>query len=434
MSSNDPENIILISGAGIAGLSLGLTLHQIGIPFKIFEVAKEIQPLGVGVNIQPNAVRELFELGISETDLDSIGIQTQEWALVGLNGNDIYSELRGRKAGYNWPQYSVHRGELQMLLYRKLLQRAGKQCILTGHDIFKYHNLGNSVQIRFRKQDGSFGTSKGAILVGADGLHSKVRAQMYPLQPEVHWGGAIMWRGTTLSKPVRTGASFIGLGTDKKRVVIYPISKADNSSGLALTNWIAEVTIDLKDGQTFGDWNKKVEIKSFINHFNDWQYDWLNVPALLKAADCAYEFPMIDRDPIPSWIDQRVVLIGDAAHVMYPTGSNGASQAIVDSRELGASFLKNGISTDALNLFDQKLCKPISELVIRNRKAGPFGILKIIDARCGGVFEEISNVVSEEELSEFMLNYKTAAGLAIDKLNKAEPIISKEESVNFLNA
>ena len=233
---------VIIAGGGIGGLTLGLTLHQIGIPFVVLETWSEMRPLGVGINIQPNAVRELFDLGLTADILDTIGVPVKEWALVGLNGREVYAEARGLDAGYNWPQYSVHRGELQMLLYRKLLERAGKQCILTGHDIFKYHNLGNSVQIRFRKQDGSFGTSKGAILVGADGLHSKVRAQMYPLQPEVHWGGAIMWRGTTLSKPVRTEASFIGLGTDRKRVVIYPISKTDASSGLALTNWIAGST------------------------------------------------------------------------------------------------------------------------------------------------------------------------------------------------
>ena len=171
MKNGDPDKMILISGAGIAGLTLGLTLHQLEIPFKIFESAEEIQPLGVGINIQPNAVRELFELGVSEKDLDSIGIQTKEWALVGLNGNDIYSEPRGRSAGYHWPQYSVHRGELQMLLYRKLLERAGDDCVLVGHYVLEYHNLEDSVQIKFRRQNGSHGTSRGAILVGADGLH-----------------------------------------------------------------------------------------------------------------------------------------------------------------------------------------------------------------------------------------------------------------------
>ena len=429
MKNGDPDKMILISGAGIAGLSLGLTLHQIGLPFKIFEVAKDIQPLGVGINLQPNAVRELFEFDISETDLDLIGVKTQEWALLGLNGNEIYSEFRGRKAGYNWPQYSVHRGKLQMLLYRKLLERAGRNCVLIGYDVLKYYNHGNSVEIEFRTQDGNHGTSKGVLLVGADGLHSKIRAQMYPSQTELHWGGAIMWRGTSLSKPIRTGASFIGLGTDKKRIIVYPISKTDRDSGLALTNWIAEVTVDLKDGKKIGDWNKKVEIDSFIHHFEKWKYDWLNVPKLLKGADSAYEFPMIDRDPIPSWVDQNVVLIGDAAHVMYPTGSNGASQAIVDGRELGASFLKYGISFNALNEFNKKLCKPISELVLRNRKAGPFGILKLIDKRCGGIFENISDVISSDELNNFMSSYKKAAGFAKDELNNAAPIIPNKKYI-----
>ena len=118
---------VLIAGAGIGGLSVALTLHQIGVPCVVFESVADIKPLGLGINIQPNAIRELYELGFGPESLDTIGLQTREWALVGLNGNEVYSELRGLRAGYKWPQYSVHRGGLQILLYRAAAGTSGRR-------------------------------------------------------------------------------------------------------------------------------------------------------------------------------------------------------------------------------------------------------------------------------------------------------------------
>lgn len=417
-----PQNRVLIAGGGIAGLSLALTLHQIGVPCVVFESVNELRPLGVGVNLQPNAVRELFDLGVDEDMLDSVGIQTREWALVGLNGNDIYSEPRGRLAGYHWPQYSVHRGKLQMLLYRLVIERLGAEAVVTGHRVVGYKNIETGVIARLQTNSGVEKEIHGRLLIGADGLHSAVRAQMHPDQPPVHWGGAVMWRGTSQAKTVRTGASFVGLGTDKHRMVIYPISQPDPKTGLSEVNWIAEVTMDPQSGLS-GDWNKRVELDDFIHHFEGWDYEWLDVPALLRGAGVVYEYPMIDRDPIPTWVDGHAVLIGDAAHVMYPTGSNGAGQAIVDGRVLGAQMVKHGAVPAALSAFDEMLCKPISGLVLRNRGAGPFGILTTVDERCGGVFDNIDDVIPEVERSEFMANYKAAAGFAIDSLNSAPATI-----------
>ena len=93
---------VLVAGGGIAGIAMALTCHQIGVPVKVFESANQILPLGVGINLQPNAVRELYDLGLSAS-LNQIGIQTREWALVGRNGNDIWAEPRGLLAGYDWP-------------------------------------------------------------------------------------------------------------------------------------------------------------------------------------------------------------------------------------------------------------------------------------------------------------------------------------------
>ena len=416
---------VLIAGAGIGGLSVALTLHQIGVPCVVFESVADIKPLGVGINLQPNAVRELYELGFGSESLDKIGVQTREFVLVGLNGNEVYSEPRGLKAGYKWPQYSVHRGELQMLLYRAALERLGATSVRTGLKVTGYRNHpdGKGVTALLQSRDGNRSEVEGSLLIAADGLHSAVRQQMYPEQPPIQWGGAIMWRGVTRGKPIRTGASFVGLGTHRHRVVFYPISAPDPLSGLADINWIAEITVDNSGGWPDGDWNKQVRHEDFLHHFEHWNYDWIDIPAMLRGAAEVFEYPMIDREPVPTWVEGNVVLLGDAAHVMYPTGSNGASQAIIDARVLGAAMLEHGVNSRALQAYDTQLCPEMSQLVLRNRGAGPFGLLNLLDDRCGGVFDNIEDVIPKAERDEFMLRYKTAAGFAVDKLNNAASII-----------
>ena len=415
---------VLIAGGGIGGLSVALTLQQIGVPCLVLEAVADLKPLGVGINLQPNAVRELYELGLGPDQLDTIGLQAREWALVGLNGKDVYSEPRGLLAGYRWPQYAVHRGGLQMLLYRTALERLGAGAVLPGHRVVGYRNEADGVAVLVRAPDGTKTEIRAQLLIGADGLHSAVRAQMHPAQPPIQWGGAIMWRGTTPGVPIRSGASFVGLGTHRHRVVFYPISPPDPATGLATINWIAEITVDNSGGLRDGDWNEKVAIDSFIHHFEGWRYDWLDVPAMLRGAEEVFEYPMIDRDPVSTWVDGRVALLGDAAHVMYPTGSNGASQAIVDARVLGAAMIEHGVTSEALRAYDRKLCAEISGVILRNRGAGPFGLLNLLDERCGGVFDDIDDVIPAKEREEFMSRYRSAAGFARERLNAAPPIIA----------
>ncbi|HVR49505.1 MAG TPA: flavin-dependent oxidoreductase [Pseudorhodoferax sp.] len=415
---------VLIAGGGIGGMAMALTLHQIGVPCVVLEAVAELQPLGVGINLQPNAVRELYELGLDDRVLDRIGIQAREWALVGRNGREIYAEPRGLAAGYRWPQYSVHRGALQMLLYRTVLERLGPDAVRLGQRVLGYRQQDGGVTALVETRDGRRLEVDGALLVAADGLHSAVRAQMHPQQPPIHWGGAIMWRGTTPGVPTRSGASFVGLGSLKHRVVCYPISAPDPATGLATINWIAEITVDNAQGWTQGDWNRRVAAEEFIHHFEDWDYGWIDVPAMLRGASAVFEYPMIDRDPVPTWVDGRVALLGDAAHVMYPVGSNGASQAIVDARVLGAALQADGLGPAALRRYDDQLCADISALVLRNRGAGPFGLLGLVDERCGGVFDDIDAVIPAAERAAFMARYKAAAGFAIDTLNAAPPTIA----------
>ena len=418
------ESVVIIAGGGIGGLATALTLEQIGVPCVVYEAVREMRPLGVGINLQPNAVRELYDLGFAPADLDRVGLPAKEWALVGLNGNDIYSEPRGILAGYNWPQYAVHRGRFHMLLYDKLVERAGRDVVRLGSRVTGYRkNAGGGVTALIEHADGARSEASGALLVGADGIHSAVRAQMHPDQPPIHWGGAIMWRGTTWGKPIRTGASFVGLGTHRQRVVFYPISQPDPQTGLSMLNWIAEVTIDNAEGWKQSGWFRQVPVSDFVHHFDNWVWDWLDVPAMIRGADGAFENPMIDRDPVPTWRDGPVVLVGDAAHAMYPTGSNGGSQAIVDARELGAAMVAHGATEAALAAFDNRLCGPISQLVLRNRGAGPFGLLNMVDAHCGGTFDNIDDVISAGERAAFMAGYTAAAGFAIETLNAAPPTI-----------
>ncbi|MCI5077173.1 flavin-dependent oxidoreductase [Oricola sp.] len=424
------QPLVMIAGGGIGGLATALTLNQIGVPCLVFEAVRELRPLGVGINIQPNAVRELYDLGIGQDDLDKVGVPAKEWALVGLNGNDIYSETRGMLAGYNWPQYAVHRGQFHVMLYDTFVARAGKDAVRLGSRVTGYeNNADGTVTAIVEGADGTTSRETGTLLIGADGIHSSIRAQMHPDQPPIHWGGAIMWRGTTMAKPIRSGSSFVGLGTHQHRMVIYPISHPDPDTGLAMINWIAELTVDNSEGWKNSGWFKPVEIDDFISHFEGWTYDWLDVPALLRGADVAYENPMIDRDPVPTWRDGNVVLMGDAAHAMYPTGSNGASQAIIDARVLGTCLLEHGVSPDALAAFDEALCGPVSELILRNRGAGPFGLLNMVDERCGGEFDSIDDVIPAEERAEFMAKYKAAAGFAIEKLNNAPRTIPEGATV-----
>lgn len=417
------SNKIIIAGGGIGGLSLALSLHQIGLECIVLEGVTELKPLGVGINLQPNAVRELMDLGFTRDDMNKFGIPAKEWALVGLNGQEIYAEPRGELAGYNWPQYAAHRGQFHMALYARLIAFTGPDTVQLGCQVSSYEKQDNGGVLVHYEQAGEHKYLAADILIGADGIHSAIRAQLHPNQPPIHWGGCVMWRGTSLAKPIRTGSSFVGLGTHLHRVVVYPISEADPDTGLALINWIAEVTYDDPSAHERIGWYREVPLDDFIHHFEDWTYDWLDVPALIRGADAAFENPMIDRDPIPSWVEGPVALLGDAAHPMYPTGSNGASQAIIDGRVLCAKFLEHGVTPKALEAYNEQLCAPVSDVVLRNRGAGPFGLLNMVNDRCDGYFDNIDDVISPSERAEFMQTYQRAAGFARDALNDASPII-----------
>ncbi|HNP34315.1 MAG TPA: flavin-dependent oxidoreductase [Woeseiaceae bacterium] len=412
---------VLIAGGGIAGLTLGLTLHQIGVPFRIYEKTGRYSPLGVGINLQPNAVRELYDLGLKPM-LDKVGIRTQEYGFFSKSGREIWVEQRGKWAGYRWPQYSIHRGKLQMALLEALIERAGPECVVTGHKALGFSNCGSAGELALECEEG-VKSVVGDLVIGADGIHSAIRAQMYPDEGAPIWNGAILWRGTTMARPFRTGASMALAGHDNQRIVLYPISTPNSETGLAMINWIAELRVDPAQALRKEDWNRPADLAEFLPAFEHWQFDWLDVPALIRGADKVYEYPMVDRDPVDRWTDGHVTLMGDAAHPTYPVGSNGASQGIVDARVIGAGLLAHGVSPDALHAYEEKIRPLTRNIQLANRGSGPDKIMQIVEDRCGGVFDSIGDVISNDELSAHAASYKSLAGFGIDALNASPPTI-----------
>lgn len=420
---------VVISGGGIAGLVLALTCHQIGVPALILESARELRPLGVGINLQPNATRELFELGL-EPEARACGVETKGYGFYTKFGHEIWVEPRGLGAGYRFPQLSVHRGELQMALYRVAIQRLGPDRVRQANRVVGYRNrsdaTGDWVEVEVEaRATGRVTTVEGSVLIGADGLNSAVRAQIAPDQPPPHWGGAIMWRGATRGTPFGDGASMALIGHDDVRFVTYPITETDPETGEALINWLAELRQDPGDGRWHqqGGWNRPARAEDFLDHFVDWRFGWVDAPELITSTEEIFEYPMIDRDPLDRWRDGRVTLIGDAAHVMFPVGSNGASQAVVDGRKLGRAFLDHGVSVEALDAYEAELLPATAQMVLRNRGQGPDAVMQWVEDRSGGVFDDLYDVVSYQELADHAAKYKGVAGLSVDELNRAEPII-----------
>lgn len=383
---------VVIAGAGIGGLTTALSLHAAGITdVVVHEAVTEIRPLGVGINILPHAVRELVELGLGDR-LERIGVQTADLTYVNRYGQLIWSEPRGKAAGYNWPQYSIHRGRLQFMLLEAVKERLGPDAVVTGRPVTTLDHDGD-------------------VLVGADGICSGVRAAMFPDEGQPLWSGYVLWRGTTYAEPYMTGRSMLMAGDDTQRVVIYPIAPPE-PDGRVLTNW----AIQRKAPETVprGDWNRLVEAEKFFHHVADWRFDWLDVPALIQAAEAVYEYPMVDRDPLPHWSTDTVTLLGDAAHPMYPTGSNGGTQAIVDARVL-AHALATGRGLEHY----EATRRPVTTAIVEsNRKDGPEVVLRLAHERAPHGFDDIEKVIPRAELEEIALSYKQTAGFVPSALNE----------------
>jgi len=398
---------IAIVGGGIGGLTLALSLHQVGISCRAYEAAPELKPLGVGINLLPHAMRELTELGLGAA-LERVAVATREAVFCNRFGQFIRREPRGRAAGYAWPQLSIHRADLHAVLAAAVGDALvlGAKCVGVEQDA-------EGVMLSF--EDGANARADAAI--GCDGIHSAVRRILHPAEGPLSYQGINMWRGVTRARPFLTGASMlVGGWLEVGKLVVYPVRDAIDPEGRQLVNWVAEIQ---SPGNVMQGWNRPGRLADFLPAFADWRFHWLDCAALLRTAESVLEYPMVDREPLPFWTQGRVTLLGDAAHPMYPRGSNGAGQAILDARTLAGCLKRERDVPAALKAYEAARLKPAYEVVLANRTSGPDALLREVHRRTGDrPFARIEDVMSEAEMRALAENYQRIAGFEREALER----------------
>jgi 2-polyprenyl-6-methoxyphenol hydroxylase-like FAD-dependent oxidoreductase len=404
---------VVIIGAGIGGLTLALGLHRAGIPCRVYEAAATILPAGVGINVLPHATAELRDLGVLEA-LEHLAVVTREAAFFNRFGQLVYREAAGRWAGHDTPQLSIHRGDLQAVLLATVVARIGAENVLTGHACVAIEHEGEgAVRVRFRGPAGEpLADVEGAVAVACDGIHSVARRQLYPAEGPPRYSGVNMWRGVTTHAPLLSGATMVRAGwLSVGKMVVYPIRDNVDGRGNQLVNWVAELECAQPVRR---DWTAAGQLADFFPTFADWHFDWLDVPALIRATETVLAYPMVDQDPLPRWSFGRLTLLGDAAHPMYPRGSNGAGQAILDACCLAGQLAAHGLNADALTRYDLIRNAATAKVVLMNRTNPPDAILREVHERSGDKpFARIEDVVSAEALAQIAENYKQVAGMSI---------------------
>jgi len=410
---------VLIAGGGIGGLAAALSLHKAGIEVTVFEAVPEIRPLGVGINMLPHAVRELTELGLAEK-LEETGIRTRELVYANRHGQQIWQEDRGVHAGYDWPQYSIARGALQMILLEAVRNRLGDRSIVSDHELVDFSQNNDKVTAHFQRRSTGERPDPvvGDVLIGADGMHSVVRRHFYPDEGDPVWSERVLWRATTESEPFLSGRSMVMAGHEDQKFVCYPISRDSEKRGRSLINWIAELRIRDRATWRREDWNRTTDVAEFLPRFEDWDFGWIKVPDIIRGAETVYEYPMVDRDPLDRWSFERVTLLGDAAHPMYPIGFNGASQAIIDGRILALKLATVDDPVAALDAYEAERRPPTNRIVLANRGNGPDQVMQLAEERAPDGFDDLNAVIRPDELREIARQYKMVAGFDKDELNQ----------------
>lgn len=409
---------IAIIGGGIGGLSLALALHQRGLACEIFEAVADIREVGVGITLLPHAMREISALGL-QAEVEAAGIENLESVFYNRYGQYVYREPRGRHAGYELPEIGIHRGKLHRILFDAARARLGAEQVHTGHRLISLEQTDERVTLHFADADGKARAPyQAAVVIACDGVNSAVRRQFYP-DEQLAFAGINTWRGVTRHAPILSGRSYLRIGSIATgKMVIYPV--VDLADGTQLVNWVAEIQ---RDGATMNDWNRGGDARDFLDVFRNWRFDFLDVPALIAGADRILEYPMVDRDPISQWTFGRVTLLGDAAHPMYPRGSNGSAQAIIDGRVLAGELaaLAPGDDARAALAAYEALRRPgTSNIVLTNRSAPPDLIIMKADELSGGQpFRHIDDLISQPELREISENYARIAGFSRDSLKSS---------------
>ncbi|HUZ33431.1 MAG TPA: flavin-dependent oxidoreductase [Xanthobacteraceae bacterium] len=411
---------VIIAGGGVGGLVTALMLHARGIDCEIFEQADVIRELGVGINTLPHAIKELAELGLLER-LDAIAIRTHELFYTNRFGQEIWREPRGIDAGYDVPQFSIHRGRLQGVIYQAVRSRLGESRIHMNCRLGSFSQDEAGVTAYFFDRGGTHRhTARGDVLVGADGIHSAVRDTLYPNEGPPNWNGLMLWRGAIDWPAFLTGRSMVIAGGLAAKLVVYPIAEGSRPDK-RLTNWavvgrVGDPSMPVPQKQ---DWSRPGRFEDLMPHVQRFRIPYVDARALIEASNEFWEYPMCDRDPLPRWSFGRVTLLGDAAHPMYPVGSNGASQAILDARFLADRLKDADNAVHALWLYEQSRLPATAEIVRSNRRGGPEGVIDAVEERAPNGFSNIDDVLSFEQRKAIVRGYASKAGFTREQVNKA---------------
>ncbi|MFT4265477.1 MAG: flavin-dependent oxidoreductase [Nocardioides sp.] len=397
---------IVIVGGGIAGLTLALQLHQRGISCRVYEATPEFRPLGVGISLLPHGAKALIELGLLDRLVER-AIVFQESYFFTSRGQLVHRD----PATSEFPQFLIHRATLHEILYEAVVARLGADAVVLGRSCTGVVEATDGATATFvdTVSGAEAEAQSGRAVIACDGIHSRIRAQLYPDQGEPVFSGVNMWRGITVHPPILSGGGHIRVGTvEHGKMVIYPILDDIDAAGNQLVNWVAEIRQEQAGPAA---WNVPGQIADFIEPFRDWVFDWLDVPALIREADMIWEYPMSDRDPVDRWAFGHVALVGDAAHPMIPRGSNGAMQAIVDTVALADALVAESDVVAALARYEGERRDAVNAVVLKNRVTPPDHLIEVVEERTGGgLFAAVGDVISPDEVTAILNSYKTAAG------------------------
>ncbi|MEU5159755.1 flavin-dependent oxidoreductase [Streptomyces sp. NPDC020875] len=418
----------MIAGGGIAGLTTALALHRAGFTkVTVVEAAREIRPVGAGLNILPNAVRELDELGLLDA-LSRHGLPTRELRYYHRGGGLISSDPRGIAAGYRWPQLSIGRGALQVALADAVRERLGPEAVVPGVRVAGIEQQPHGrPRVRIQHRDGvhrGSGSLEPDVLIGADGIRSAVRAGLNPDEGEPPWNGLVIWRGVSRVPAKDAGTFMFIAGDDRQKAVVYPLAEPDPSNGTVLMNWALAVPGDDgagPPGAYRGDWNRRIPAERCARHFAGWEFDGVSVERVVAAAEQAYEYPMVDREPLDRWSHGRTTLVGDAAHAMYPAGSNGATQSVVDARALARALSVHRDPAEALAAYEAERRPAMTELQRANRSMGPEIVINLAHERAPDGFTDIDAVIPPEERARITARYEAQGAFAPPTVNRGSP-------------
>jgi 2-polyprenyl-6-methoxyphenol hydroxylase-like FAD-dependent oxidoreductase len=410
----------IVVGGGIGGLTAALMLQARGIEAEIYEQSEAVRELGVGINTLPHAIAELKQLGLLPR-LDEVGIRTYELIYTNRTGQEIWREPRGIDAGYDVPQFSIHRGRLQSVIHRAVEERLGPDAIRTGCRLGAFAQDEGGVSAYFFDRHGRHArTARGDVLIGADGIHSSTRSMLFPGEGPPSWNGIMLWRGAMEWPAFLTGRSMIVAGGMRAKVVVYPIAEGWRA-GVKLTNWA--VAAKIGDGSVppprREDWSRPGRREDLMPHVQRFSIPHLNVGALIEQTPEFWEYPMCDRDPLPRWSHGRITLLGDAAHPMYPVGSNGASQAVLDARCLADSLIRAEHPAHALALYEAERLPKTAEIVRSNRVGGPERIIDAVEELAPDGFTDIDRVLSHEDRAAIVRGYAAKAGFSREQVSRA---------------